>query len=56
MIPARAAADKPPRRTAQRPQPKVNAPKRKPKKLKRRLSRWSDMFEDAFELIEDIFD
>lgn len=31
-------------------------PKPKKKKYKKKKSRWADMFEDAFDIIEDIFD
>ncbi|MEM8655825.1 MAG: hypothetical protein AAGF36_13875 [Pseudomonadota bacterium] len=31
-------------------------PKPAKKKYKKRKSRWKDMFEDAFDIIEDIFD
>lgn len=36
--------------------PSKPAPKPKKKKYKKKKSRWADVFEDAFDIIEDIFD
>ncbi|MEO9574634.1 MAG: hypothetical protein ABJ263_03780 [Tateyamaria sp.] len=35
---------------------KTKLPKPAKKKAKRKKSRWGDLFEDAFDIIEDIFD
>ena len=35
---------------------KTKLPKPTKKKSKRKKSRWGDLFEDAFDIIEDIFD
>ncbi|MEO0767341.1 MAG: hypothetical protein AAFY75_15105 [Pseudomonadota bacterium] len=35
---------------------KAKLPKPAKKKAKRKKSRWGDLFEDAFDIIEDIFD
>lgn len=51
---ARQVAYAPPLRAQERKKAQADKPIRKmPKKRK---SRWSDLFEDAFDIIEDIFD
>lgn len=35
---------------------KSSRPKPSKKKIKRRKSRWGDLFEDVFDIVEDIFD
>ncbi|MEL7131062.1 MAG: hypothetical protein AAGK77_01475 [Pseudomonadota bacterium] len=54
MLPKKKSGD----RELVRPSAIRHPQKQKPakKKYKKRKSRWKDMFEDAFDIIEDIFD
>ncbi len=45
-----------PSRVRQKGPHRVKTPKPVRKSRKRKKSRWSDLFEDAFDIIEDIFD